>query len=521
MSIRRPVRSSELSPLVIVLWLTSAAIVGVVGCLVLSRAGVGQLLPLSWYPWDLAMVLIGEILLYLVVLVTGGRGRIPGGRVVLGIGLGLIIRASLSLIVVELAFPPGARDFAGFFLYYVQYWVGALVQIFAVSVFLWFIRDAWQVSGTEVVVVGGQEGMADREALADRQARREELLAALMEGPEEEEAKPSEPVAEQVPIPAAQKGEQLALLREEADAQQIEPLTVAEEEDTSRIPAVPEEAEALPAEQWRQLSAAEELLREAGGPGAVADTLSLPRGGGLVWAAPQALEGAALTGPIGRLIDSAQLFGEVAQRGVVQLVVVQGEGGCWVFGLIEGAPLGWWVALAQPAPVTAATALLALRRVQADWPAVDLTGSRTRRPQSSAIVSRDAEYTGPAALIQLAQQWSAQVASVTAAEQSAIVVGPPIPSIEDVAGAGLQMWQAATDLSELLDWNEPASVLAALAEGGLALGWPAMGGKRPLLIVINRDSSQIAAAALRLDRLREQFAGANRTDNLPNNASDA
>jgi len=67
------------------------------------------------------------------------------------------------------------------------------------------------------------------------------------------------------------------------------------------------------------------------------------------------------------------------------------------------------------------------------------------------------------------------------------------------------MWQAAIDLRSLLGWEEPATVLAGLSEGAVALGRTAGGREQPVLMVINRDSSQIAAAALRLYKLRDQF----------------
>ncbi len=508
----RPIRSAELSALVIVLWLTSAAIVGVVGCIVLDRAGVGRPLPLGR---ALIMVLAVEILLYLLVLMAGGRGVIPAGRVVVGTGLGLIIRAGLSLIAAQLAMPVRAAAHsmaAGFGFYYAQYWPGALVQILAVSVFLWLIRDLWQIRETRWGTRGAGP-LPQHEVPEDWQARREELLAALMEGPEAEEAEEAEP-RQPLVVPQTPASEQLALLPEEAEAQPTEP--VEAEEDTSRIPVVAEEegeaesvsvgeAQPRPEEQRRQLSAAEELLRDAAGKGAVADTLSLSGGGGLVWAGPVAVDKAALAEPTSQLIDSAELLSEAAQMGAVELVVTEGEAGCWVLSPAPQAPKGWWVGVARAAPVTVGAATMTLRNVQADWPAVDLTGARAGHPPAGGILRRTTEYVSPPRVYELAEQWSTQVTLVAAAGQTAILIGPPGLSIEVVVGAGLQMWQAAIDLRSLLGWEEPATVLAGLSEGAVALGRAAGGREQPVLMVINRDSSQIAAAALRLYKLRDQF----------------
>ena len=268
-------RSSELSPLVIVLWLGATALVGVAGCIMLERGHVGQPLPLGR---AVVLVLAVEILLYLAALLVGGRGLIPAGRVVMGIVLGMVIRASLSLIAVQLAMPvrAGAPTLtAGLGFYYAQYWPGALVQILAVSVFLWFVRDVWETSEMRWTVgERAEEFVPPLGAAEDGQTRREELLAALMEGPEDEEAEPTEPALEREQL-------ELALAREETLAEQVEPADMGEtEEDTSQIPVVVEEEPgAAPAEPTGQSTRAEELLANAAGAGAVADTVVLTGGG--------------------------------------------------------------------------------------------------------------------------------------------------------------------------------------------------------------------------------------------------
>jgi len=507
LSMHRPVRSSGLSSPVIVLWLTLTAIVGVVGCIVLARAQVVEPLPLRR---ALAMVLGAEVLLYLMVLIMGGPRMIPGRRVAIGIGLGLIIRAGLSLIAALLGLPlpaTGGSLAADFGFYYAQFWIGALVQILAVSAFLWFVRDVWEIGETGAVEAFG-ERLESYETLDERRARREKLLAALMEGPEDE---------------------QLSLLREEVAAQPREPETAAE--DTSQILAVAEEeeteatgataSEVLLVASRRHLSEAEQLLADVVGEGTVADTLSLPGGGGLVWAAPQAVVHSALVEPAGRLLDSVELLGRAVQSGTVQLVVMAGQDGCWALAPIQNAPSGWWMGLAQPTPVTVALAVANLRRVQAHWPAVELIGSRTGPPSEAEITGRMVEYRVSAAVDSLADQWNAQISSVSAEERTVILVGPSGINGETVAVAGVRIWHTATDLWQVLKWGEPTSVLVGLADGAVAVGPAAGMGQRPLLMVVNRDAPQIAGVALRLDRLCHQFVVEDSADSFRNSDSRA
>lgn len=515
----RPVRSSELSPLVIIFWLALTVIVGAVGCIMLDRGQVGAPLPLSR---ALPLVLGLEILVYLAALLAGGRALIPAGRVALGIVLGLVIRATISVVVAQLSKTgPGQEGmptwFGLFGYYYVQYWPGALVQVLAVTVFLWFIRDVWEVSESRWAVREDRQPFrAGPETAEDPEVRREELLTALMEGPEEEEVAPAgpEPEREQLELESA--------ITQMPAAEVERPGTAEKEEDTSPIPVVieGEPVQAVPDQQVPQPTGAEELVKHAVGPEAVAGTVALTGGGGLIWAAPASIDEAGLNAAAGQLIDSSQLMSEVVRMGPMQLVVTLSEGGCWVFGPIPEAPPGWWLGLAQAAPVTVAAATVALRNIQASWPVAELTGSRTIPPMQPEIGARAIEYSSAGVIAELAEQWRSQVAIVAVADQTALVIGAPGLSSEAVAPAGLLTWQAAIDLQELLGWEEPSSVLIGLSEGAVALGRPPTGPQRPVLIVTNRDSSQVAPAALRLDKLRREFPVAERDGSIQEDAGE-
>jgi len=509
--------SGRLSSLAIVLWLISTAIVGVVGCVVLEQAQVSQ--PLATGQ-ALAVVPLVEILFYLLILVAGSRHRMKAGRVVLGIGLGFIIRAGLSLIATQLVIPGQAAVTsmgAAFGLYYLRYWPGVVVQVLAVALFLWFLRGVWEVSEARSARALHQpRWLPEREEPEDERARRRQLLAALMEGPEEE-AEPAGPGVEiALPSPPAQS-EQLPLLHQQLEAPPSEKVGGEESgEDTSQLPVVSQaqveevsdlELSKLP---WPepQLSEAKKLLVEAAGEGAVADAVCLPGSGGLVWAAPGSLDSKALSPVIGQLVDMSRIIGEIARLQAPQVVVADGEGGCWLLAPIPQAPVGWWLGWAQATPVSRGAAMLALRQMRSQWPVVDITSAREQPAPEPGIAATQTEYDGPPEVVELVGQWGAQVTMVSIEDLAAIIAGPPGLNGEQVGGAGLQMWEVAIELCRLTAWDEPTALLMGFAGGVVGLGKIEGTPVGTVAMVIDQDTSQIAVAALRLDKLRQRISTA-------------
>ncbi len=505
--------SGRLSSLAIVLWLISTAIVGVVGCVVLEQAQVSQ--PLATGE-ALAVVPLVEILFYLLILVGGSRHRMKAGRVVLGIGLGLVIRAGLSLIAAQLVIPGQAAATsmgAIFGLYYLRYWPGVVVQVLAVALFLWFLRGVWEVSEARSARALDQLGwLPEREEPEDERARRKQLLAALMEGPEEE-AEPAGPAVETVPPSPPAQSKQLPLLHQQPPAP---PSEEAGGEDTSQLPVVSQaEAEEVSDPElsrlpWPepQLSEAKKLLVDAAGEGAVADAVCLPGGGGLVWAAPARLDSNTLGPVIGRLVDMSGILGEIARLQAPQVVVADGEAGCWLLAPLPQAPPGWWLGWAQAPPVSRGAAMLTLRQVRSRWPVVDITSAREQAAPEPGIVAIQAEYDGPPEVVELVGQWGAQVTMVSTEDLAAVIAGPPGLSVEQVGAAGLQMWEVATELRRLTAWEEPTALLMGFAGGVVGLGKLEGTPIGTVAMVIDRDNSQIAVAALRLDKLRQRISAA-------------
>ena len=104
-----------------------------------------------------------------------------------------MVRAGICVITTQVSAPVQASDtgFLGQFSYfYLSYWPGALVQICAVAIFLWVLRDMWGASGRGGGYAPGQPEV-EEEAWEDRFERQRELLAALREPSAEEGTEPA------------------------------------------------------------------------------------------------------------------------------------------------------------------------------------------------------------------------------------------------------------------------------------------------------------------------------------------
>jgi hypothetical protein len=171
-----------LTPLGAVVWLLAASVVGVVGSILLEGARVAA--PIGLAP-ALIIIVPVELACYLLAL-GAGVPRLPRVRTTLGAILGLALRGALALILALVA--PSPLSTGGvpgqFLLYYARLWPTALVQVLAVTAFLWLIRDLLAVrppAEKEAVLppAGGDEG-----------ERQKQLLEALLEPTEPQPAPP-------------------------------------------------------------------------------------------------------------------------------------------------------------------------------------------------------------------------------------------------------------------------------------------------------------------------------------------
>ena len=173
-----------LSPWGVLVWLLAAGVVGVVGSMLLEGARVAA--PISLQP-ALVMLVPVELACYLLAL-GAGLPRLTGGKTVLGVILGLVVRAGLAALlgfVAPSALAPGPVEQVAL-LYYARLWPAALVQIVAVTAFLWLIRDL-------LVTRRAPEEETPLPPPEEGEGRQAQLLRALLE-PAEPRAVPPLPM---------------------------------------------------------------------------------------------------------------------------------------------------------------------------------------------------------------------------------------------------------------------------------------------------------------------------------------
>ena len=282
------------SALSVLLWLMATAVVAVAGAALLEYEQVGQSLPSAL--WALA-VLIGEVVVYLLVLTVLSSGRMGAGRAFVGTVLGLIVRGALSVVTAELPIisrsgPGGFLD--SFVYFYSLYWPGVVIQICAVSIFLLRLREAWSLDKTDEDW-GGLEAQFDADEPEDRAERQRVLLAALKEPDESDQVQAGDRQAAEGAGFYEDVGSSLSptLSFEQPDAEKThEDFPSSEDEssnDTSPIPVATEEsAEKLTEQQDVEVSEAQHFAPEPAGdqllPGHSASGITPFAGGVLVWA---------------------------------------------------------------------------------------------------------------------------------------------------------------------------------------------------------------------------------------------
>lgn len=177
-------RAAALTPLGAVVWLLATAVVGILGVVLLEGARVTA--PARLAP-ALVIVLPLELVCYLLALQETRGPRLRPVRTALGVFLGLIIRASLTLILGLVRASPlagGGGLASQFLLFYARLWPAALVQMLAVAAYLWLIRD---LLAGEPLPEAYRPALPWSEEPAEQAERQKELLSALLEPAEEEQ----------------------------------------------------------------------------------------------------------------------------------------------------------------------------------------------------------------------------------------------------------------------------------------------------------------------------------------------
>ncbi|MCE5240082.1 hypothetical protein LLH23_16595 [bacterium] len=166
----------------VTLYLLAVLIVGVAAGTLLGRhhvGGVGDFWRL------LPMLLVGEVVIYLVILAVPGDRVVPPGRAMFGVVFGMAIRALMAFLTAAAMRlgDPSAGQGALMAQTYATQWLVALTQVLLVLFYLWLIRGALESEQLRPPLQRAQEEIVEQERQEAEQAaeRRRRLLSALQE----------------------------------------------------------------------------------------------------------------------------------------------------------------------------------------------------------------------------------------------------------------------------------------------------------------------------------------------------
>jgi len=503
------------SALSVLLWLMATAVVAVVGAALLEYEQVGQSLPSAL--WALA-VLIGEVVVYLLVLTVLSSGRMGAGRAFAGTILGLIVRGALSVVTAEL--PIVSRSGIGGFLdsfvyFYLLYWPGVVVQICAVSIFLLRLREAWTVDEADEDW-GGLEAQFDADEPEDRAERQRVLLAALKESCEPDQAEPVDKQAAESVGFYEDVGSSLSptLPFEQPGAEEIDEDFPSGEDgsanDTSLIPVVTEEcAERLTEQQEAEVSEAQPFAQEPAGDqllaGYSASGITPFAGGVLVWGGEFAVDDAKLAQAVAGLLAAASALGQAGGIGSVELLLVEAEGGCWALsgGLDRD---DWWVGLMQPAADSPGAAAVAVREAVARVQDAEMPPemSYPGAPLMTGLSVAMQVVSHPLA-DSLLEQWGLQLRLAESDAEPVLTALPQGADAAGVAGHALPLWQASEQLADVTQWQQAQTVLIGGKVAAAAVGRASWQGRPAVLAISSRDTVRVGAARVLLTQLARKL----------------
>ncbi|MEN6303240.1 MAG: hypothetical protein ABFD96_10980, partial [Armatimonadia bacterium] len=240
-------RTSVVTPFWMIIYLVATMVVGTAAAVLIYRHDIGSH-GLFWRL--LPMLLVGELIIYLIMLIVPGERVVPPERAAFGVGFGLVIRASMAFLsasAIRLTDPSLGQALVMKDVY-ASYWLAALVQILLTVLYLWLIRGALE-SGRLKPPVQRAQAQARVQMQEEEQAgeeRRRRLLSALVEQREADGG--AAPVG---PLPGAAHAIPPALEEPQRDL----PFVVADEPTLA-----PAEEEQAPAPQ--EAAVVEEPLRE-------------------------------------------------------------------------------------------------------------------------------------------------------------------------------------------------------------------------------------------------------------------
>jgi len=503
------------SALSVLLWLMATAVVAVAGAALLEYEQVGQSLPSAL--WALG-VLIGEVVVYLLVLTVLSSGRMGAGRAFAGTVLGLVVRGALSVVTAEL--PIVSRSGLGGFLdnfvyFYLLYWPGVVVQICAVFIFLLRLCEAWTSNETDEDW-GGLEAQFATDEPEDRAERQRVLLAALKESGESVQAQPRDQQAAADAGFYEDVGSSLSptLPFEQPDAEEIDedfPSSAVESaNDTSPIPVASEEyAEKLTEQQEVEVSEAQPFAPEPASDqllsGYLVSGITPFAGGVLVWGGEFAVDDARLGQAVAGLLAAASALGQAGGIGPVELLLVEAEGGCWALsaGLDRD---DWWVGLMRPAADSPGAAAVAVREAVARMQDAEMLPemSYPDAPLKAGLSMAVHVVSHPLA-DSLLEQWGLQLSLAETDDEPVLTALPRGADAAGVAGRALHLWQASEQLADVTQWQQAQTVLIGGKVAAAAVGRASWQGQPAVLAISSRDTVRVGAARVLLTQLTRKL----------------
>jgi len=510
-------------------WLLAVAVVGVLGTILLTDSGISAELPLRK---AIGWVWLVELLLYLVVLLAPA-GEVPVVGVFAGLIVAFVVRAGLAGLCAIINTHGSLSESFGF--YYAGHWLGALVQVLVVAIYLWLVRSLLERGpaprwGPILPSPGDAEDHAERQRLLlaalresdeDEQApaapvpgaepehvvteepsgESEEAQETLEETTEEAEARPSwvEAVRTDTEQPAAQAAE--------APARPSEDVAQEAETDTDRFEAVqaPEQEVELPIGVEALPPALEEAAREAIAryayyDGARASGGITPGNRVMVWVTP----GPVAVRPMGLAADGVvgwvAVLAEVARIGTARLVLAVSNTGAFGLAVTDGS----YVIIAQPDVPNLGSIAHSLRETARSLGGVHL-------PEAEAVVEdlsapecqTDEEFFAfcEERVGAMVSSWPAQVCGLHCGDEAVIAVAGEGADFTKLAAAAVALSQALDEIARVLEWRPFDRALVSGTMGAVGIGSVELPQGPECLVAVAADSPQVALVNVKLDRI--------------------
>lgn len=364
----RPV-PSRISPGSIVLFGVCALVVGALGSARLWSALVGGS-PLG-FGRMLSVLAVAELLAYFAVMLAGMGAAVSGGRVLMGVGLGIALRIAQAVLAALIGSPGEAEGFgAAFRHYYAEYYTGALLQIVVTALFLWLVRSAFEPPPRVLLPPKSDVPEMEPERLKGFQEatpkRREQLIAALKR-PQESPPAASEsppPLPQAPPEPGPELPAQASAEGPPALTPQQSVILALREDTVEDTVRATESVRPEPSPLGlTAVAAAVDAVTSSVGAGSAAVSKS-PGGRVTFVAAGGPANMSAVLAASDRLFEASAAIATLAEVGDFQRVFMRHAQGCVGCSAVTRKLNGFAAIIALPSPANLGVANVALTRLE-------------------------------------------------------------------------------------------------------------------------------------------------------------